>query len=270
MKKLHLLLIMTSQMFYSCASPENTENYSYQEKTPERSFTNLDKEQPRLSSNLRVSPSETSYPGKNSSKKYILKNPEAPKSEVTNKVDIDIPNIESPLVDKPEEDEDGDQVISTPLENETPNDVENKPVDDSKKQGGYYKIGNPYKIAGITYYPEKYDNFEEVGLASWYGIDFDGKTTANGEVYHMQDFTAAHRTLPLPSMVKVTNLSNGKSVIVRVNDRGPFASNRVIDVSERAAEQLGFKGKGTTTVKVQFLKDETRALLVKINKEKNE
>jgi rare lipoprotein A (peptidoglycan hydrolase) len=269
MKKSYLLFVVTSQIIYSCASPDNTENYNYQEKFSERTFTHLDKEQPKLTSNKRISPSEESYPGINSSKKYFLKSPEIPKSTKANQVDIEIPDIKSSIVEKPnDDDDDDDQVFSGSLDSENPDIEENKA--ENKKQGGYYKVGTPYKIAGITYYPEKYDNFEEVGLASWYGAEFDGKATANGEIYHMQDFTAAHRTLPLPSMVKVTNLSNGKSVVVRVNDRGPFASNRVIDVSERAAEKLGFKGRGTTTVKVQFLKDETRALLVKISKEKNE
>lgn len=130
---------------------------------------------------------------------------------------------------------------------------------------GHYKIGKPYEIKGVTYQPQEYENYEEVGQASWYGDDFHGRATANGEVYNMRDKTAAHRTLPLPSIVRVTNLDNGKSTIVRVNDRGPFASNRVIDVSESVAEELDFKDKGVANVKIEFLKDESRNLLSRLN-----
>lgn len=129
---------------------------------------------------------------------------------------------------------------------------------------GTYKIGNPYKIFGVSYVPQNYENYEEVGTASWYGPDFHGKPTANGETYNSGDMTAAHRTLPLPSLVRITNLQNGRSAIVRVNDRGPFAKNRVIDVSERAAEVLGFKDSGTTDVKVELLKNDTDEMLARL------
>ncbi len=133
------------------------------------------------------------------------------------------------------------------------------------KYVGYYKVGKPYKIDGITYYPQENDNYSEVGQASWYGKDFDGKMTANGEIYDLSLMTAAHRTLPMPSIVKVTNLENSKSVIVRVNDRGPFAKNRIIDMSKRAATILDYKDKGVIMVKVELLKDETRKLHDKLN-----
>jgi rare lipoprotein A (peptidoglycan hydrolase) len=136
---------------------------------------------------------------------------------------------------------------------------------DDGKYTGRYKVGKPYKIRNITYEPKKYDNFEEVGTASWYGDAFHGKQTANGEIYHMGDMTAAHPTLPLPSMVKVTNLGNNKTVIVRVNDRGPFAKNRIIDLSQRAARELDYKNKGTANVKVELLPKETEELLTKLN-----
>jgi len=126
------------------------------------------------------------------------------------------------------------------------------------KYEGYFKIGKPYQIFGVTYTPKNYDNFEEIGTASWYGDQFNGKKTANGETYNKGSMTAAHPTLPLPSLVKVTNLKNNKSVIVRVNDRGPFAKNRVIDLSQKAAEILEYKNKGTTIVKIELLKDDTR------------
>ena len=129
---------------------------------------------------------------------------------------------------------------------------------------GRFKIGNPYKIRGITYYPQDFENYVEYGRASWYGDDFHGKKTANGETYNMGDMTAAHRILPLPSIVRVTNLDNGKSVIVRVNDRGPFAKNRIIDVSQNAAIKLGYKTQGTANVKVEFLEKETEELLKKV------
>ncbi len=135
-----------------------------------------------------------------------------------------------------------------------------KPMKNGKYEG-HYKIGNPYTILGKKYYPEEDRNYKEIGVASWYGEDFHNKKTANGETYNMNDYTAAHRTLPLPSMVKVTNLENGKSIIVRVNDRGPFAKDRIIDLSKKVANYLGFQNQGTTKVKVEFLKAETDKML---------
>lgn len=145
---------------------------------------------------------------------------------------------------------------------------QNKKYDDviieskkSKKYDGYYKIGNPYTVLGKTYYPKEDKNYKEVGMASWYGSDFHNKRTANGEKYNMNDYTAAHRTLPMPCIVKVTNLENGKSVKVRINDRGPFAKNRIIDVSKKVAKKLDFHEQGTTKVKVEYLDEETQELL---------
>ncbi len=138
------------------------------------------------------------------------------------------------------------------------------------KYVGQYKVGQPYQIEDTTYYPQEYEYYEEVGVSSWYGDDFHGKPTANGEIYNSGALTAAHQTLPLPSMVRVTNLDNGKSVIVRVNDRGPFAKSRIIDVSEAAADKLSFKGRGTTTVKVELLEKETDDLLKTLNVRNND
>lgn len=121
------------------------------------------------------------------------------------------------------------------------------------KGGGYKKIGKPYSVKGVMYVPKHQPDYEESGIASWYGDDFHGKKTANGEVYDMQALTAAHRTLPLPSLVSVTNVRNGKTVIVRINDRGPFKKGRIIDVSARAAKELGFDGHGLTEVRVKYL-----------------
>lgn len=131
------------------------------------------------------------------------------------------------------------------------------------KYTGYYKVGKPYKINGVTYYPQEYDHYKEIGLASWYGDDFHNKKTANGEIFNMNDMTAAHKTLPLPSIVRVTNLENGRSVIVRVNDRGPFVDDRLIDLSKKAADALGFKNKGLISVRVELLKKETNEFLNK-------
>lgn len=121
------------------------------------------------------------------------------------------------------------------------------------KGGGHYMIGAPYRVAGKTYIPADNPRYAEVGLASWYGSAFHGRMTANGEVYDVNGLTAAHPTLPLPSYVRVTNLENGRSMTVRVNDRGPFAHNRIIDVSERVADMLGFRKEGTAHVKVQYI-----------------
>ena len=119
--------------------------------------------------------------------------------------------------------------------------------------GGYFKIGRPYKIAGRWYKPAEDPGYDEVGLASWYGSDFHGRRTANGEIFDMTALTAAHPTLPLPTYARVTNLENGSSVVVRVNDRGPFAHDRVIDLSRRTADVLGFKQDGTAKVRVQYV-----------------
>ena len=137
---------------------------------------------------------------------------------------------------------------------------DNLPSSQNNHQG-YYKIGNPYEINGTTYVPQKYNYFEETGEASWYGSDFHGKLTANGETYDMNSLTAAHRTMPMPSIAKVTNIENGKSIKVRINDRGPFANNRIIDLSKKSAEILDFKNKGITNIKVEYLKEETEKLL---------
>ena len=117
------------------------------------------------------------------------------------------------------------------------------------------KVGKPYSVDGKTYYPEYDPTYDKIGMASWYGPGFHGKYTASGEVYNQNDLTAAHPTLPMPSLVRVTNLANGKSLIVRINDRGPFKSNRIIDLSKKAAHDIGISS--TAEVRVQFLKKET-------------
>jgi rare lipoprotein A len=121
------------------------------------------------------------------------------------------------------------------------------------KGGGAYRVGKPYIVAGRIYVPEEDVNYREEGTASWYGDDFHGRLTANGEVFDMGSLTAAHPTLPMPCYARVTNLSNGKSLIVRVNDRGPYHGNRLIDVSNKAAELLEFKGNGVARVRVEYV-----------------
>ena len=121
------------------------------------------------------------------------------------------------------------------------------------KGGGAYRVGKPYVVGGRTYVPEEDVNYRAEGMASWYGDDFHGRLTANGEVFDMASLTAAHPTLPIPSYARVTNLSNGKSLIVRVNDRGPYHGNRLIDVSNKASELLEFKGKGVARVRVEYV-----------------
>ena len=135
-----------------------------------------------------------------------------------------------------------------------------------KKYNGHYKIGPAYKKNGDIYVPTNKIQYIKTGLASWYGSKggFHGKKTANGDKYNKHMLTAAHPTLPLPSMVKVTNLKNNKSLIVMVNDRGPFKKNRILDVSEKAADLLGFKKDGITNVNVEYLSEETKDLLDKL------
>jgi rare lipoprotein A len=118
---------------------------------------------------------------------------------------------------------------------------------------GIYKVGVPYQIGDTWYYPAEQPDYDETGIASWYGPTFYGHATANGERFDADALTAAHRTLPMPVNVRVTNLDNGRSLIVRVNDRGPFAKSRIIDLSERAATLLGYKNQGTARVRVTFV-----------------
>src|SRR5271169_1931104 len=118
-----------------------------------------------------------------------------------------------------------------------------------------YRVGEPYEIKGVWYYPAVDYNYDKTGTASWYGEQFHGRYTANGEIFDLNQLTAAHTTLPMPSIVEVTNLQNGRSLQLRVNDRGPFVDGRLIDVSRRAAQLLGFETKGTTPVRVRIIKD---------------
>ena len=119
--------------------------------------------------------------------------------------------------------------------------------------GGQYLVGRPYTVAGRRYYPAENPSYTAVGMASWYGAAFHGRRTANGEVYDMASLSAAHPTMPLPSYARVTNLQNGYSVIVRVNDRGPYHAGRVMDVSSRVADVLDMKAMGTAKVKVDYV-----------------
>ena len=133
----------------------------------------------------------------------------------------------------------------------------------SRPQGdGVYKVGQPYQINGVWYHPEESFTYDAVGVASWYGPGFDGELTANGEIYDQNALTAAHPTLQMPSLVRVINLENGRSVVVRVNDRGPFAQDRIIDLSHRAAQLLEFLDKGTARVRVRVLAQESYAIAV--------
>ena len=121
------------------------------------------------------------------------------------------------------------------------------------KGGGRYKVGNPYKVGGRWYRPAEQPGYNRVGVASWYGEMFHGRYTANGEIYDMNALTAAHPTLPLPTYARVTNMQNGRSLVVRINDRGPYAADRIIDMSRRSAQALGFQRNGTARVRVQYL-----------------
>lgn len=122
------------------------------------------------------------------------------------------------------------------------------------KGGGRYQVGQPYEIGGVRYRPHEDPSYDRTGSASWYGELFHGRRTANGEIYDMNRLSAAHPTLPLPVYAHVTNLRNGRSLVVRVNDRGPFKKNRIIDLSRRSAEILGFRKSGTAPVRVRYLR----------------
>jgi len=135
------------------------------------------------------------------------------------------------------------------------------------KPSTQYKIGKPYKIKETWYYPGENYEYEETGIASWYGPKFHGKRTANGAIFDMNTRTAAHRTLPMPSFVRVTNLVNGHSLVLKVNDRGPYKGNRIIDISKRGAQLLGFHDAGTARVRVQIMADESRAIAARMKSE---
>ena len=137
----------------------------------------------------------------------------------------------------------------------------------STDRKGYYKVGTPYKIKNVWYYPKVDYSYDETGIGSWYGPNFHQKLTANGEIFDQNALSAAHRTLPMPSVVRVTNLENGRALVVRINDRGPFAHGRIIDLSRRSAQLLGFKRQGTAKMRVEILPEETRQEIVKIKGE---
>ena len=125
---------------------------------------------------------------------------------------------------------------------------------------GTYKVGKPYQVKGIWYYPAEDYGYDETGIASWYGPGFHKEQTANGEVFDQNELSAAHKTLPMPSLVRVTNLDNGRSIVVRINDRGPFVGGRILDGSRRVAQLLGYEKVGTAKVRVKILADESRAI----------
>lgn len=135
--------------------------------------------------------------------------------------------------------------------------IEEKSVKKENKKNnyvqGHYKIGNPYEVNNIKYIPKLVSYYNENGIASWYGPKFHKKPTANGEIFDQNKISAAHKTLPLPSIVKVTNLANKKYIYIRVNDRGPFVNNRIIDLSKQAAIELNIFSKGLERVNVKLL-----------------
>ena len=130
---------------------------------------------------------------------------------------------------------------------------------------GYYKVGKPYEVKNVSYTPKKpEEGYVEIGTASWYGQESAG-VTANGQKYNSDTLIAAHKSLPIPSMVKVTDLATNKQLIVMIADRGPFAKGRVLDLSEKAATILGFKKRGVTKVRLEYLPKETEKLLAKLS-----
>ena len=146
-------------------------------------------------------------------------------------------------------------------------DAEIKPKPPGQTVPAGYKLGKPYVIAGIRYIPRFDPDYNETGIASWYGQPFLGRDTANGERYDMNELSAAHKTMPMPSTVRVTNLENGRELMLRVNDRGPFVDGRIIDISRRGAQLLGFYRKGTAKVRVEFV--EFAPLVSAANREEN-
>ena len=142
--------------------------------------------------------------------------------------------------------------LSKKVINANQNDNDKKKYDEIKVKP-YYKVGSPYSINGVKYIPKEDPNYFEEGIASWYGPNFDGKITANGEIFDQYAVTAAHRTLPIPSLVKVTNLENDRNIILRINDRGPFVGDRIIDLSYKSAQLLDIIENGTGKVRVEII-----------------
>ncbi|MDR3326137.1 MAG: septal ring lytic transglycosylase RlpA family protein [Rhodospirillaceae bacterium] len=143
-----------------------------------------------------------------------------------------------------------------------------KKAQNSNIDSSSYKVGNPYQVDDVWYYPSVNYKYKEIGIASWYGSNFNGKYTANGEVFDQNKVTAAHRTLPMPCYVHVTNLENGRSIVVRVNDRGPFSRDRIIDLSRRSAQLLDIEQSGMAKVKLKIMATESRDLALKLNTKK--
>ena len=133
----------------------------------------------------------------------------------------------------------------------------------------FVKVGKPYTIMGKTYYPKYEPDYNEVGVASWYGPGFHGKRTANGEIFNENGFTAAHTTLPMPSLVQVVNLENGRNLVVRINDRGPFKDDRIIDLSKASARELGVLQNGIARVRVKYLEEATKDYLANVTGNSN-
>ena len=147
---------------------------------------------------------------------------------------------------------------------QTVKQVAKKSEEKKKTSYGKYKIGKPYQIKGGWYYPKEDFGYDETGIGSWYGQKFHGRKTANGETYDMNGVSAAHRTLPMPSFVRVTNLDNGRTLNVRINDRGPYAHGRILDLSRRAAQLLGYEKQGTARIRVRILADESRNIAARL------
>jgi rare lipoprotein A (peptidoglycan hydrolase) len=146
------------------------------------------------------------------------------------------------------------QDIVVPMPVPVPTAPPAAPAAPTQGRVGAVKTGKPYQVAGNWYYPTSGAGYDQQGIASWYGPNFNGKSTANGEIYNMNHLSAAHPTLPLPSYVQVTNTDNGRTLVVRVNDRGPYKHGRILDLSKRAAHLLGVMRFGTAPVRVRFLK----------------
>jgi rare lipoprotein A len=140
---------------------------------------------------------------------------------------------------------------SSVIPNSTPRPPDELPP--IAKGGGSFKIGRPYELNGRTYVPAEDPNYRNEGIASWYGPDFHGKPTANGETFDMNGISGAHPTLPMPSYLRVTNIANGRSIIVRINDRGPYAKERVTDLSIGAAKALGYYDQGLARVRIEYV-----------------
>lgn len=256
----HILLLFIFVVMQGCAAQYETEVKRYEDYFPAHNNSRF----PEDNQQQQQQQQEQQQEQQQSNNEYDVYSSEEYSEE---EVEMEVAENKSPeqnsSIEKSNVTDSGKNYSDDGFFEEAPEEVETpvEPRSSGKCKAvqapGPKKIGKPYKINGVMYYPmESADGYSEVGIASWYGPGFHGKLTANGERYNQKAMTAAHKTLPLPTLVKVENLENGKSIVVRVNDRGPYSKGRIIDLTEVGARRIGMIDKGTAKVRVSVLSED--------------